>query len=288
MRTRDRERDSITPALAGSVALHLLVAVLVMVKWPWTKELKIGTAVPVNIVTNAPTTNMRPAVEAPEEQTAATETPVPQAPLQPPAPPTPEPQPTPKPEPTPPKPTPPKPTPTPPKPAPTPQPTPKPAPKPPEKAPPQKTQPRKEVDLDKLLASVTKGGRPSGSQQSSAAKGPTRPETASQARPAAGTGLAANQLRGLAEELQRRWNPNCDVEGGKDVQVKVTFALGLGGQVVGEVSANGAERSPNPVVQAAADRAVRAVYAASPFRNLPRDFYGQRISVNFNAREACA
>jgi protein TonB len=290
MRTRDRERDPIGRPLAASVALHVVVAVLMLVKWPWTKELKIGTAVPVNIVTNAPTTDLRPAVEAPEDQAAAVEEPVPEAPLQPPAPPTPEPEPTPKPTPTPPKPTPPtpKPTPTPPKPAPTPKPTPKPAPKPPEKAPPQKAQPQKEVDLDKLLASVTKGGRPSGAQQSSAAKGPSRPETASQARPAAGSGLAANQLRGLADELQRRWNPNCDVEGGKDVQVKVTFALGFGGQVVGEVSANGAERSPSPVVQAAADRAIRAVYAASPFRNLPRDFYGQRISVNFNAREACA
>ena len=123
---------------------------------------------------------------------------------------------------------------------------------------------------------------------SSAAKGATRPETATQARPAAGTGLQANQLRGLADELQRRWNPNCDVEGGRDVQVKVTFTLGMSGQVVGEVSANGAERSANAVVQTAADRAIRAVYAASPFRNLTRDFYGQRISVNFNAREACS
>jgi protein TonB len=287
MGARDRERDPIAPALAGSAILHVAVAVLLMVQWPWSKELKIGTAVPVKIVSNAPTTNLREAVEAPEEQPAATETPVPDALLQPPEPPEPKPQPTPKPTPTPPKPTPTPPKPAPPKPAPTPTPTPKPAPKPPEKAPPQKAQPQKEVDLDKLLASVSKGGRTSGPQQSSAAKGPTRPETAQQARPDAGSGLAANQLRGLADELQRRWNPNCDVEGGRDVQVKVTFALGLGGNVVGDVSANGAERSPNPVVQAAAERATRAVYAAAPFRNLPRAFYGQRISVNFNAREAC-
>ena len=37
-----------------------------------------------------------------------------------------------------------------------------------------------------------------------------------------------------------------------------------------------------------AERAERAVYAASPFRGLSRDYYGQRIAVNFNAREACA
>jgi protein TonB len=277
-----RDRDPIAPALAGSAALHLAVAALFFISWPWSRELKIGTAVPVNIVTNAPSTNLRPAVEAPEEETAATETPESDAPLQSEAPPTPEPVPEPKPTPqaaapkTPP-----------PKPAPTP-PAPKPAPKPAEKTPAAKPQPKPEVDLDKLLASVTKGGRTSGAQRSSAPKGTNRPETATQARPDLGTGLAANQLRGMADELQRRWNPNCDVEGGRDVQVKVTFALGFGGQVVGEVTANGAERSPNAVVQAAAERAIRAVYAASPFRNLSRDFYGQRITVNFNARTACA
>ena len=44
----------------------------------------------------------------------------------------------------------------------------------------------------------------------------------------------------------------------------------------------------SPVSQAGAERAVRAVYAAAPFRGLPREFYGDRIAVNFNAREACA
>ena len=40
-------------------------------------------------------------------------------------------------------------------------------------------------------------------------------------------------------------------------------------------------------LQAAAERAIRSVYAAAPFRNLPREYYGVRIGVNFNAREAC-
>ena len=38
---------------------------------------------------------------------------------------------------------------------------------------------------------------------------------------------------------------------------------------------------------ATADRAVSAVYAASPFRTLPREFYGQPIRVNFDASKAC-
>ncbi len=45
--------------------------------------------------------------------------------------------------------------------------------------------------------------------------------------------------------------------------------------------------APSAVAQAGADRAVRAVYAAAPFRGLPREFYGNTIAVNFNAREAC-
>jgi len=47
-------------------------------------------------------------------------------------------------------------------------------------------------------------------------------------------------------------------------------------------------RGSGSVAQAAAGRAVSAVYAAAPFRDLPRAFYGERISVNFNAREACS
>jgi outer membrane biosynthesis protein TonB len=276
-----RDRETLSPALAGSAALHLAIAAMFLISWPWAREIKIGASVPVKIVTNAPTTDLRPAIEALEEQTAAAEAPVPNESLQAPAPPTPEPQPAPAPA----------------APAsvapktPPPKPTPAPAlsakPQPTKPAPP-KTQPRQEVDLDKLLASVSKGGRPSGSTRSSAARGATQAETATQARPAAGTGLSANAMAGMAEELQRRWNPNCEVEGGRDVSLKVTFNLGRGGQVVGEVSAGGQERSSNPVVQAAAERAIRAVYAASPFRGVPPGFNGDRIAVNFDAKKACS
>ncbi len=91
----------------------------------------------------------------------------------------------------------------------------------------------------------------------------------------------------MTDELQRRWNPNCEVEGGRDVRIRVTFTLGSGGQVLGQPDAGGKERSANPVEKAAAERAIRAVFAAAPFRDLPRQFYGDRIAVNFNAREAC-
>ena len=244
-------RRELSPAMLGSVLLHATVGVLLMISWNFTRDLKVGTIVPVNIVAHAPDADIRPAVEAPEDQTAQADQPVPDAPLQSVAP---EPQPAPKP----------------------PAPTPK-AEKP--------TKPEKALDLDALSASVSKMVKPP--KPSSAAKGPARPETATVARPTVGTGLSAAALTGLTDELQRRWNPNCDVEGGRDVQVRVAFVIGVGGQVVGEVASQ-IKGAQNAVSQAAADRAVRAVYAAAPFRNLPREFYGDKIAVNFNAREACS
>ena len=261
-------RFEVSPAALGSVALHVAVAAAFMISWG-SRDLKVGGVVPVTIVSSAPSVDVRPAEQAPVTQEAATEEPVPEAPPEPaPPPPTPKPAP---PPPTP-KPTPPTPTPKPVTPA------AKPATKPAEKS----------FDLDALSASLTAPARNQPQRPSSAQKGPTRAETAPVARQTAGTGLAAGAaLQGLAEELQRRWNPNCNVEGGRDVVVKVNFQMGVGGQVVGNVQSQivGAQ---SPVAQAAAERAVRAVYAAAPFRGLPREFYGDRIAVNFNAREACA
>lgn len=292
-----RERSEFSGAMLASALLHAGVIGAALISWPWARQLPMGSAVPINIVANAPSTNLAPAEQGPEEAPAQTEEPVPEAPA-PPA----VPEPAPQPVPTPPKPAPkPTPTPAPAKPAPTPTPTPKPAPakpapaptpkpapaKPAEKAPakPAPKAAEKGLDLDALAASVAKS---SGAQRSSAAKGPAKPATSQQARPDLGTGQAAAALEGMSEELQRRWNPNCDVEGGRDVRIRVVFTLGSGGQVVGQVDAGGADRSSNPVVQAAAERAIRAVYAAAPFRTLPKQFYGDRIAVNFNAREACS
>jgi protein TonB len=257
--------------MLGSVLLHTTIAALLLISWNFTRDLKVGSVVPVTIVSRAPDTDVRPAEQAPVEQTAQTETPVPQAPIQS----------------TPPAPIP-KPAPPPPKPAPTPKmvkPIPTPTPAPAKPAPPVK--PEKSLDLDALSASISKMTKPSPPKPSSAPKGQARPETALQARPTPGTGLSAAAMSGLSDELTRRWNPNCDVEGGRDVQLRVTFTIGQGGQVVGDavpqIKSGGGE-----VARAAADRAVRAVYAAAPFRSLPREFYGEKIAVNFNAREACS
>lgn len=258
-------RIQVPPAALGSVALHGSIALALMISWG-SRDLKVGGVVPVTIVSSAPDADTRPAEQAPLAQTALTETPVADAP--------------------------PDPVPPPPQPAPA-VPTPKAA-KPVEKAPalsPDKPAARpaeKAFDLDALAASLTKPSRNAPQRPSSAPKGPTRPETAPVARNTVGSGLAAGAaVTGMTEELQRRWNPNCDVEGGRDVLVRVTFQLGVSGQVVGDVVSQ-IQGARSPVATAGAERAVRAVYAAAPFRGLPREFYGDRVAVNFNAREACA
>jgi len=262
-------RRELSPAMIGSAVLHLTVAALLLISWNFGRELKVGAVVPVTIVANAPETNLREAEQAPLEQPAATPEPQPAAPAQSQA--APEPS---------------KPIPPPPQPKPLP-PMPKaiePKPSPPKPQP----KPEKSLDLDALSASITKMAKPAPAKPSSAAQGRARQETALQARPSLGNGqAAAAAVQGLADELQRRWNPNCAVDGGRDVLVRVYFTIGAGGQVSGDVTPE-IRSIRNAVAQAAANRAVSAVYAAAPYRNLPREFYGERISVNFNAREACA
>lgn len=254
-------RLEIPPAAFGSIALHAAVAAAFMISWG-ARDLKVGSVVPVTIVSTAPDADTRPAEQAADTQTAMTEQPAPQAP--------PEPAPPPQPAPTPPK--------ADAKAAKTPAPT---------STPTKAAKPEKSFDLDALAASLTRPARNTPPKPSSAAQGPSRAETAPVARQTTGSGLAAGlAVQGLQDELQRRWNPNCDVEGGRDVIVRVVFQLGVGGQVVGEPTQQ-IQGPRTPVSQAGAERAVRAVYAASPFRGLPREFYGEKIAVTFNAREAC-
>lgn len=280
-----RARREMTPSLLGSALLHGGLLVATLVSWPWlSKPMRMEAAVPVTIVSEAPVANIRPAEQAPIEDVAATEDPVPDATPEPAVPPPPVPQPVAKPPP--------------------PTPTPKAAQKPPpptqtpkaaQKPTPQAPAPKKEqaqpkqpsLDLDALAKSLAPS-RPA-KPKSSAAKGRPRPETAAQARLAAGqaSALAASALSALSADLARRWNPNCEVEGGADVDVRVAFRLNNAGQLVGGVEASG-ERSSDPVVKAASDRARRAVHAAAPFENLPEELYGERIVVRFNARQACA
>lgn len=267
-----RQRSDLSLALIVSAIVHVALVGAALIPWPWARELKVGAVVPINIVSSIPA-NPRPAIAGPEPQTAQTETPEPDAPpvAEPEAP---QPAPTAAPAPTP-RPTP----------APRPAPTPTPKPAPPKKAEPapRPATPKKDNSLDlDALADSLKGAK------SSAPRGPNRAETAREARNSTGAAASAAAMSGLTDELQRRWNPNCEVEAARAVRVRVTFRLGSDGRVVGDVRAGGQESSSDPVVRAAAERAIRAVYASAPFTTLPREFYGDLIAVNFNAAQACA
>lgn len=254
--------DNRLPALVAAVALHLTLFALLVLFPSKPKLLPVGSSVPINIVSSEPFTNTRPAIQAPETQAAAAPTPTPQAPPQPPAAELAPPQfsPTssqaakaPKPAAT--------------------QPSTRPAPA------------QASIDWNHMQQMIEHAQRTTGAQASSAARGPTRAETAPQARPDAGQGLSMSDQLGLQQLLERLWNPNCDAPGGSAVKLQVKFIVGLSGRLLGTPNAGGMEGSGNPVTAAAARRAVDAIREAEPYAE---PYYGQTITVNFDAKEACA
>ena len=253
-----KRRDSLTPALLAALVLHIALFLAVTFLRP-AMPLPVGSAVPINIVSSAPATDSRPAIQAPETQTAQVEQPVPQAKA-----PTPPPavvQPTPAPTPTPAVHL---------RPAPTPAPKPKPMVKP-TAAPAPDT-----FDLNKLQASISRYASHNPPAPAYAARGPTRVETAPIARVDAGQGVSQSDMQGLTQLLERLWNPNC--ASGDSTVVPVTFSVGDDGRIVGRVT---------EAARASADalRAIDAVHEAEPYADAYR---GKTFTVNFNARAACA
>jgi outer membrane biosynthesis protein TonB len=263
---------SLRPALAGSVALHILVLGAGLIVFPQS-VVKMQTAVPVTIVNRAPTPDLRPAIEAPTPEEALSPEPA-EAPE--PAPEAPEPAPAPTP------------------PAPPPPPVKAPAPPKPAAAPldldalasrlpKARPRPRPALDLDRLAA-------PQARRNANAARGAARPEAATEARPAAGAaqGLTADEASLLASKLNRLWRPNCVAEGGANIQVRVNIQLTPGGTLSAPPRLIGAQQN-NPLWAAAAQRALSAVRQGEPYNELPRERYAQwkDINFNFNARQAC-
>lgn len=255
----------ISPAFLASGLLHLAVlAALVLVRAPAGDPAGEGPPVAVRLVTSGDfAAAQADSVPAADAASAAPSMPVPAEPEPAPIPPSPA-----------------VPTPTPPKPKPVQKSPPTLAPRSvatPAAAPARPPAPAKRasggLDLDALAGQVARlgGSRP----------GPAAPAGG------ATSGPSAAALAGLQDQLQRRWTPNCEVEGGRDVRVRVSFGLSPGGDLAGPVEAGGLERSDNAVVRAAAERAIRAVLQAAPFPALASPA-GQRIAVNFNAREACS
>ena len=277
--------------MIGSVLLHVTVAILLLISWNFSKSIKVGAVVPVTIVSQIPA-EPAPAEAGPVEQQAQAPDPKPEPKPEP----RPEPQAAPKPAPPPPKPAP-KPTPAPP-PKPTPSPTPKPAKVEPPKPTPAKPQPQaqaqpqakpqKSLDLDALSASISSLSKSSPAKPSATAKGPTQAATSPTPRQTTGTAISGLAMSGLVDALNKHWNPNCAIEGARAVKLRVSFDVDGSGQVVPRsADAHGSENSPNAVVKAAAERAIRSVYTVGAMHLITRDFYGQHVTANFDGNEAC-
>jgi outer membrane biosynthesis protein TonB len=243
-------RQSLAPAVVGSVLLHAGLFAFALLRWPTETRAVIASAVPVTIVSTMPAAPP-PVPEAQPEAEPATEAPAAEPEPAPPPPPAPAPTPTP---------------------AVTPKPTPKPE---PAKPTPPKSQ-AAGLNLDQLLDTLPKAKSAKAAPAKAASNVPA-PAVAS-----AATGPAINAL---SAKLTRLWNPNCGVEGANAIVVKVRFTLSSQGRVVEGPSL--VERRGDPVWTAAADRALAAVRKGEPYTELPPELLNQRITVNFNGDRAC-
>lgn len=261
-----RDRRQFAPALVVSLLVHGGVLALALFAWPHkSRPLPFGSAVPVTIVSDAPLTDVSPAVQGPELD-ALTEEPIPDLPPEAVAPPAPEPVPAP--------------------------PEAKPTTKPNDKAKPApspdaKSQKRAELDFDALEKRLQKsgGGKP---KPAGGNKGPTRPPSAPTPRPdAGGKGLNASSLNGLITELQRRWNPNCLVEGGRSVKVSVQIVVAPSGYLIGKPKVTRKSGGNDDLVRAGEARAISAVTGAQPILGLPDELVGETLILNFDAQKAC-
>ena len=292
------ERRRPSPAVLGSIALHVGVASLALLSWPRADEVKpMTSSVPVTIVSSevieaAPADNPSDesvsedaatapmeAVAAPPEPTPPTPAPPTPAPITPrpptKAPPTPAPTPTPRPtpaRPTPPRPTPPTPArPTPPAPA---RPTPaRPTPARPTPARPNPTPPRNapSLDLDAL-------------------QGPPRP-TRNTERPRPGQQGAGQapqatgpQLAAVFNQVYPNWTLPCDIPGADQLRIQIELTLSPDGRI----TAGPTLLSPQSgsVYRAAADGALRALRQTAPF-DVPPGFPGGQFRPTFNTERAC-
>jgi hypothetical protein len=151
---------------------------------------------------------------------------------------------------------------------------------------PARTRPAPETDnfsLEALAADVSRARRAAPPRPAFAARGPTRAETAPQARVDAGQGVSQSDIAGLSQLLNRLWNKSCNLD--DTVIVPVKFTVGLDGRLEQPPSAEGREKSPDPSVAVAARRAIDAVGQAEPFGPAYR---GKAFTVIFDAKKACA
>jgi outer membrane biosynthesis protein TonB len=266
----EQQRTNFAPALLAAFLLHLGLLAAGLIAWPWlSKPIPPGAVTSVTLVAAAPAP-LSPAEQAPEPAPATAPEPSP-TPVQPPPAPAPTPAPTP-----------------PPKPAPTPKPAPPEPPKPQAKA---SKSAKDDSFLSTLTSSLDKQAAKADAHRGPGAKGALRAEQADAARQDQGAAEAAtvDAENAVGARLNRIWNKRCDVEGFRNLEdIHVQFHLSPDGDLQGAPQVTSAERS-DPVWRAAAEAAVRAVYQAQPFRDLPKQTYSQwrTFTANYQAKEAC-
>jgi len=250
---------NMTPAFAGSLILHVGLFVLVLILGMYFKKPPpMPGGVPVTIVSEGPP-NLRQAEQGDVEEVSAGEELLPE----------------PLPEPVPVAPPLPDPTPTPPKPVAKPTPTPKPSARP-------------SLDLDRLMADVQSARTPARRQAGGGGGTAKRDRTLAVGTSSGPSAGAKGYLLTLGTDLGRRWNPNCLVEGGADVNMKVSFIVSSNGRLLADPVSSGKDAPPGSLMRAGSDAAVRAIRMTEPFPNFPPELYGEKITVNFNANQVCA
>jgi outer membrane biosynthesis protein TonB len=141
------------------------------------------------------------------------------------------------------------------------------------------------LDLDALASDVARATPASTRPAAAPTEGPARPAAA--ASPA----LAASAIAGVVSRLNKNWNPNCGVEGGDSVVVRVRLTLTPEGGLARQPELpDGQNPSGSSLADVAAARALRAINAAAPFSELPPESYSEWRSfvARFNAKTACA
>lgn len=250
---------NLSPALLASLVLHVGAAVLVLILGMYFKKPEsMGGGVPITIVSEGPP-QARDAEQGDTEEVSAGEIlPEPLPEPEPVAPPLPDVKPTP-------------PTKTPPKPAPSPS-----------------TKPKADLDFDRLLADVQGSRRPPRTQPGGGGGTGKKDRTLAVGTSAGPSAGAKGYLLTLGSDLGRRWTPNCLVEGGADVNIKVSFIVSSNGRLLADPTSSGSGAPVGSLTRAGSDAAIRAIRMTEPFPNFPPELYGEKITVNFNANQVCA
>lgn len=255
-----------SPAIIGSVALHLGVAALALFSWPQKPPRPVTSAVPVSIVSEDVVIRAAPADNPSEElitEDAATSPPPP--PVETPPTPTPTPTPTPRPAPTPTRP------------APSPRPVPprtqpQPAPRP---AQPTPTPRREEPSLD--LNNLAGDRRNPGTRGNQRATGQQDSGTAPRA-------VGRADLQALGRQITPHWIFNCDLPGADELEIRVIVRLSAEGRVVGTPRIQ--RPRSDAAFRAVSDSMLRAIRAAAPF-DMPSGYQEQDIPFSFRTATQC-